>query len=123
MKLRVARHTKALAPLIHFYTEILGLQILGEFKDHSNYDGVFIGLPDLDWHLEFTSSNEAPNHQPDHDDLLVFYVENNKKMQAILNRFEQNQLLPVTPQNPYWKTNGFTFEDPDGYRVVIAVIK
>ena len=23
-------------------------------------------------------------------------------------------------KNPYWNTNGFTFKDPDGYRIVIA---
>ena len=43
MKLRVARHTDDLEPIIKFYTDILGLEIIGEFKDHSNYDGVFLG--------------------------------------------------------------------------------
>jgi hypothetical protein len=26
---------------------------------------------------------------------------------------------PVTSFNPYWDVDGVTFEDPDGYRVVI----
>jgi hypothetical protein len=26
---------------------------------------------------------------------------------------------PVTAFNPYWDKNGKTFEDPDGYRVVL----
>ena len=26
---------------------------------------------------------------------------------------------PVKPFNPYWDKNGRTFEDPDGYRVVL----
>ena len=26
---------------------------------------------------------------------------------------------PVGPENPYWAEKGFTFEDPDGWRVVL----
>ena len=26
---------------------------------------------------------------------------------------------PVTAFNPYWERDGLTFEDPDGYRVVL----
>ncbi len=26
---------------------------------------------------------------------------------------------PVEPENPYWAAKGFTFEDPDGWRVVL----
>ena len=74
MKLRVARHTKDLQPLINFYTTILGLEIIGEFKDHNNYDGVFMGIKNTSWHLEFTVSGEQPDHHPDEDDLLVFYA-------------------------------------------------
>jgi hypothetical protein len=27
---------------------------------------------------------------------------------------------PVPSNNPYWDQNGKTFEDPDGYRVVLT---
>lgn len=27
---------------------------------------------------------------------------------------------PVTPANPYWAAHGLTFEDPDGFRVVLV---
>ena len=58
MQFRYARHTNNLGPLIKFYTEIIGLEKLGEFKDHDNYDGVFLGHKNSDWHLEFTVSQE-----------------------------------------------------------------
>jgi hypothetical protein len=29
----------------------------------------------------------------------------------------------VKPKNPYWEKNGITFEDPDGFRVVISFIR
>jgi YycE-like protein len=27
---------------------------------------------------------------------------------------------PVPPANPYWAEHGLTFEDPDGFRVVLV---
>jgi hypothetical protein len=27
---------------------------------------------------------------------------------------------PVEPANPYWAEHGLTFEDPDGFRVVLV---
>ena len=62
MILRVARHTDKLEKAISFYVDIIGLEILGDFKNHDGYDGVFIGNPFWDWHFEFTLSQENPNH-------------------------------------------------------------
>ena len=74
MKFRYARHTNNLKVLSEFYTNVLGLEKLGGFKNHSNYNGVFLGLPNKDWHIEFTESDEKAEHNPDEDDLLVFYM-------------------------------------------------
>ncbi|PTQ96879.1 glyoxalase/bleomycin resistance protein/dioxygenase superfamily protein [Mucilaginibacter yixingensis] len=121
MKLRTARHTDHLQPIIDFYTQLLGLQLLGEFKDHAGYDGVFIGIPHAAWHLEFTTSAEAPIHQPDDDDLLVFYPDTEKERNQILDRFRRADIAEVVAKNPYWNNNGRTFTDPDGFRIVIAM--
>jgi catechol 2,3-dioxygenase-like lactoylglutathione lyase family enzyme len=123
MKLRVARHTDNLEPIIEFYTDILGLEIIGEFKNHNNYDGVFIGKEGLDWHLEFTTSSDGVNHEPDKDDLLVFYVESEKEYIKLNERFKDSLISPVVPKNPYWKENGTTYSDPDGFRIVISILK
>ena len=123
MKLRVARHTDDLEPIIKFYRDILELEILGEFKNHNNYDGVFIGKDGLDWHLEFTTSSDIPVHEPDEDDLLVFYVESEKEYIKLKERFKDKGISPVVPRNPYWKENGLTYTDPDGFRVVISFLK
>jgi catechol-2,3-dioxygenase len=48
MKFRYARHTNDLKSIVDFYTKIIGLKKLGSFENHSNYNGVFIGLPNLD---------------------------------------------------------------------------
>lgn len=122
MKIRIARHTKDLQPQINFYTDVLGLEVIGKFKDHNNYDGVFLGGKNTEWHLEFTVSNEQPNHHADEDDLLVFYTSSVDEYESILQKIKINNIFEVVPKNPYWKENGITIIDPDGFRVVIAKV-
>jgi len=123
MKFRAARHTKDLNRIIDFYGRVLGLKVLGDFKDHHDYNGVFLGIPGADWHLEFTESNVTPVHYPDADDLLVFYAESVEEFNKIKERFIRNRVRPETPKNPYWANNGITFTDPDGFRIVISVLR
>ena len=73
MKLRVARHTNDLENIKSFYVNILGLEILGGFENHNNYEGIFIGKPSENWHLEFTKSKEKININCNEEDYLVFY--------------------------------------------------
>lgn len=119
MKLRVARHTTDIERIKAFYCELLGLAVLGEFHGHDGYDGIFLGLPELDWHLEFTISDHGPEHQPDEDDLLVFYTSSEKEHGQIVQRAEELGFPEKKPRNPYWN-KGKTFEDPDGFRVVVV---
>lgn len=118
MKFRLARHTTNLAAIQHFYHEMLGLEILGGFEKHSAYDGLFLGIKGESWHLEFTVSNDKPNHFPDEDDLLVFYV--GKEFEAVIARLRANSYKEMSAKNPYWKENGHLFLDPDGFGVMIA---
>lgn len=120
MKFRVARHTDNLNPVINFYTKILGLEVLGSFKDHDGYDGVFIGKSGADWHFEFTTSNEPAQHKPDEDDLLVFYPASAEEYTTIVTRFAQHSIPPAEPKNPYWKVNGILYKDPDGFGVMVV---
>jgi|SRR6218665_1902969 len=120
MTFRSTRHTTDLQQIVDFYCGILGFEILGKFENHDFYDGVFIGIPNSDWHLEFTVSDELPKHQPDEDDLLVFYVENETEYVNLQQKFEHKNILSIPPKNPYWAINGMTYKDPDGFRIVIA---
>jgi catechol 2,3-dioxygenase-like lactoylglutathione lyase family enzyme len=123
MKFRIARHTQDLNRIIDFYGRVLGLKVLGQFKDHYNYNGVFLGVPTESWHLEFTVSSETPSHSSEDDDLLVFYAESLDEFNKIKERFIENHVKHVRPKNPYWEKNGITFVDPDGFRIVISVIR
>ena len=123
MKFRVARHTNNLDSIIYFYKDLLGLTILGRFNDHDGYDGVFLGIENADWHLEFTISKEAPKHQPDEDDLLVFYLKSVDEYEALKTIFKNNNIPAVEAKNPYWRANGILYLDPEGYGVILTVSK
>ena len=121
MKLRVARHTTNLDAIVRFYRDILGLEVLGSFAEHENYNGVFLGIKGAGWHLEFTTSDEAPVHQADEDDLLVFYV-SPEEYEVLKTKFANNNIAELPAKNPYWSRNGTTYADPDGFGVVIASV-
>jgi len=120
MKFRQARHTNHLEPIINFYVGLFDLEVLGEFKDHKGYDGVFIGLPNKDWHLEFTVSWEQPLHRPDEDDLLVFYPETLEEYDLILKRMSLLNIKASRPKNPYWRQYDTMVVDPDGFGVIFV---
>ncbi len=123
MKLRIARHTNDLKSMQDFYLCIPGMEVLGEFKDHQGYAGVFIGIKNDGWHLEFTVSEDQPVHTPDEDDLLVFYPASSAAYHAIIDRLREKGTSEAEPKNPFWADNGITFLDPDGFRIVIASFK
>ena len=118
--LRVARPTNDLTALLRFYCDGLGLQHLMSFTDHDGFAGVMLGQLQAPYHLEFT-------HQPGHtvgraptaDNLLVFYLPDPETWQSAVQRMMNAGFTPVSSFNPYWNQQGHTFEDPDGYRVVL----
>ncbi|WP_348812461.1 VOC family protein [Flavobacterium maritimum] len=127
MVLRVARHTDNLQKIENFYINILGFERLGGFQNHNNYDGIFIGKPNLDWHFEFTKSNEKANHYFDEDDILVLYPETILEYENLLNKISANHVSLVISKNPYWNnpqvSGGKMFLDPDGFRIIISPLK
>ena len=123
MILRVARHTVNLEKVINFYVDILGLEVLGEFKNHNGYDGVFIGKLDLEWHLEFTISKENPQQIFDKDDILVFYPKTKEELDCVLNKIRENNFEIRESKNPYWNKNGTLIKDFDNHSVIISPLK
>jgi len=120
MEFRIARHTNQINQIKTFYTEVLELEVLGSFANHDGYDGVFIGRKDLGWHLEFTTTNEEPDHRFDHDDILVFYPRSKDSYDGLLRNIDEHKLKILSAKNPYWNANGVMVQDPDGHRVVIS---
>ena len=118
--LRVARATDCLDDVVRFYVDGLGFEQLGSFADHDGFDGVMIGLPGADYHLEFTNQpGHTVGRAPNQESLLVFYLPDRQEWEAAVKRMETAGYSPVVSLNPYWDRHGRTFEDPDGYRVVL----
>ena len=115
MTFRYARHTTDLPKMEQFYTQLVGLENIGGFKNHSSYDGIFLGYKTADWHLEFTSSPEKPQSKFDEDDALVFYVDSNSQLAKIKKTLQQKNIPLEVPKNPYWVQNGIMISDPDGF--------
>jgi catechol 2,3-dioxygenase-like lactoylglutathione lyase family enzyme len=120
IKMRVARPTDRLDEVVRFYRDGLGLQVLGSFEDHEGFDGVMLGVPGQPYHLELTAHRgHEVGRAPTQDNLLVFYLPDVAQWQAAVERMCAHGHEPVASYNPYWDRQGKTFEDPDGYRVVL----
>lgn len=118
--LRVARPTDHLDEIVRFYRDGLGLEILYRFEDHDGFDGVMLGRPGLGWHLEFTRKRgHEAGRAPTEDHLLVLYLPEPSVWQQAVERMRACGYEPVPAFNPYWDRRGKTFEDIDGYRVVL----
>ena len=118
--LRIARPTDDLAAVVGFYRDGLGLEVLYEFQDHDGFDGVMLGRHGGPYHLEFTrTAGHRAGRAPTEDNLLVFYLPDEVDWRAAVARLERAGHRPVPAFNPYWDRYGRTFEDPDGYRVVL----
>jgi catechol 2,3-dioxygenase-like lactoylglutathione lyase family enzyme len=118
--LRVARPTDNLAEVVRFYRDGLGFEVLYEFNDHDGFDGMMLGHKGAAYHLEFTRRRgHTVGRAPTQDNLLVFYLPGEAEWRQTVQRLEGNGYKPVNSFNPYWDKQGKTFEDPDGYRVVL----
>ncbi|CAK7245422.1 MAG: hypothetical protein STHCBS139747_007003 [Sporothrix thermara] len=143
--IRIARPTNDIEALLPFYVDGLGMSVLFRFEAHEGFDGVMVGwkpappncpqpanagpaatvhpLSSLTpaYHLEFTTKQgHDAGRAPSQDNLLVFYLPDDEEFDAAVERMRAAGFPPVDAFNPYWDRCGSTFEDPDGYRVVLA---
>jgi hypothetical protein len=118
--IRIARPTDNLDKIISMYKEGLDFVVLGKFEDHDGFDGVVLGSPGQIYHLEFThQKNHKAGKAPTKDNLLVFYIEDREEWKHQSNKMKEAGFSKVDSFNPYWDKHGNTFEDLDGYRVVL----
>lgn len=118
--LRVARPTDNLKAISKMYMDGLGFKLLGSFEDHNGFDGYIIGHEKHSYHLEFTHHRgTSVGKAPTQDNLLVFYFSDPQVWAAYCEKMLAAGFEPVKSYNPYWDQLGKTFEDLDGYRVVL----
>ena len=118
--LRIVRPTSNIPEIIRFYQDGLGFEMLLSFQDKDGLDAIMLGHQDLGYHLTFTQWKTLETvRAPSEDNLLVFYLPDADKWQEAVDRMLSNGHQPVKPFNPYWVDKGKTFEDIDGYRIVL----
>jgi catechol 2,3-dioxygenase-like lactoylglutathione lyase family enzyme len=118
--LRIARPTDKLDEVVRFYTDGLGFQILDRFENHEGFDGVMVGLSGENYHFEFThKKGYFVGCAPTQDNLIVFYLPDRSEWDRAVIKMNKFGYKTVPAYNRYWDIDGATFEDPDGYRVVL----
>jgi catechol 2,3-dioxygenase-like lactoylglutathione lyase family enzyme len=118
--IRIARPTDDITALLPFYRDGLGFVVIGSFEDHAGFDGIMLGHPHTPYHLEFTHHRgHTIGKAPSQEHLLVFYLPDSDQWAQAVAQMAEAGFAPVPSYNPYWDLRGKTFEDPDGYRVVL----
>jgi catechol 2,3-dioxygenase-like lactoylglutathione lyase family enzyme len=118
--LRVARPTNDIDRAADFYIRGLDFEVLAKFSDHDSFDGIVLGHAHYPWHLELTrQAGVTVADAPTKEHLLVIYLPERSEWEAAVERLQALNITPVPAENPYWDRVGVTFEDPDGYRVVL----
>jgi catechol 2,3-dioxygenase-like lactoylglutathione lyase family enzyme len=118
--LRIARPVTDLSRTEPMYRAGLGLERIGHFEGHDGFDGVMLGEPGGSYHLEFTYCRAHPvEPTPTPEDLLVLYVPERSDWLRRCEAMVAAGFQSVASLNPYWDKQGRTFEDHDGYRIVV----
>lgn len=117
---RIARPVSDLARAADMYCRGLEYVVLGSFEDHAGFDGVMVGPRGGAFHFEFTRCRAHPvAPAPTPEDLVVLYLPEADDWESACRRTVAAGFRAVASFNPYWDRRGRTFEDPDGYRVVL----
>ena len=118
--LRIARPVTDLAATQAMYCRGLGLRVVGRFENHDGFDGVMLGIAGASYHFEFTHCRNHPVvSRPAAEDLAVFYIPSSREWHATCVNMVAAGFMQVASFNPYWDLRGRTYEDRDGYRIVL----
>ncbi|MDX1302089.1 VOC family protein [Photobacterium sp.] len=118
--LRVVRPTDNLKQIALMYSKALGFEMVKQFEDHDGFDGVVLSHSNHPYHLEFTQERGATvGKAPSQDHLLVFYIACSREWERACRGMIDAGFAVAESHNPYWERIGKTFEDVDGYRVVL----
>ena len=116
--LRIARPVSDLGRSVTMYQHGLGLVTIDQLKDHEGLSDVKLAYPNSAYHFDFTFCHTRPAAPaPTADDLYVLYYPELKQWRKASDRVVEAESREVAPFNPYWRKNGCTFEDHDGYRL------
>ena len=117
---RIARPVRDVNRSRDMYCQGLDFRLLGSFSDHHGFDGVMLGRAGMDYHFEFTFCRFHPlAPTPTQEDLVVFYLPDSEQWSQRCGQLLAAGFTSGPAFNPYWDERGRSFEDPDGYRIVV----
>jgi hypothetical protein len=101
--LRVVRWSARYEETVIFYRDAIGLPVLETFHDSYGLDGIILGLPGGQVHLEIVRAGQAS--YPGGLDQLVFYLPDAAAREQMQARLAAAGARPVA-QIGYWQANG-----------------
>lgn len=117
---RIARPTNNMKEAVKFFKDGLGFEIISSFENHEGFNGIMFGHKEMNYHIEITEQiGHTVKIIPTKDDLMIFYIKDKSDWQNYKNKLEELGFKTVKSLNPYWDIKGITFEDFDGYRIVL----
>ncbi len=121
-KLRLSRPTNNLENVLRFYCEGLGFEVLDRYEAQQGWDGVIVGHKDWPYQFEFSRRRDGAivPPAPTTDHFFVFCVEDPQQWETLLKNLFQAGFSQITPPQLYADSGVATFEDPEGYRVVLV---
>jgi catechol 2,3-dioxygenase-like lactoylglutathione lyase family enzyme len=116
MQLRVARHTERLDEVVAFYRDGIGLTEIGGFRDQMATTACSSRCP-------AAAPTRADGRRPARCAGAASGVAARalpRRRKAVRTVAARLGVDPTPPANPYWAEHGVTFQDPDGFRVVLV---
>ncbi|WOZ79127.1 VOC family protein [Kosakonia sacchari] len=118
--MRIARPVTDLELTCRMYCDALELNKIADFIDHDGFSGVMVGHRSAPWHIEFTLCHHHPvKPAATAEDLLVLYYPDAAEWTARCEAMRKAGFTEVVSFNPYWDISGKSWQDNDGYRVVL----
>ena len=72
--------------------------MVGRFRDHDGYDGVFLAIPGAGAHLDLTAGGGHAASAPHPESLLVLYLGDAASVERVFARLDDP---PGAPANPW----------------------
>lgn len=121
-KVRLSRPTNNLERVLHFYRDGLGFEVLDRYEAQQGWDGLILGHRDWPYQLEFSRRRDGGvvPPAPTTEHFLVFCLEESESWEGMMKSLFEAGFTQVTPPQLYADSGVATYEDPDGYRVVLV---
>jgi prolyl oligopeptidase len=112
--------TDNLSAVSAMYQKALGFEVLTQYEDEDGFDSIVLGHRNHNYHIEFTNRpTEKPKAFEIADTYMVFYLPCSRDWEWACRAMIESGFTYVDARNPYWKRVGKTYQDIEGYRVVI----